>query len=127
MKTILVTGSNGLIGSEVVTDFDQKGWRVVGIDNNMRRDFFGEKGDTLWNQQRLLATCRNFTHYSADIRDRTLIRELIHTIQPDLIVHAAAQPSHDLAASRPYDDFDVNAVGTLNMLQATHEFKPDAV
>ena len=100
---------------------------IDGIDNNMRRDFFGEKGDTLWNQQRLLAACRNFTHYSADIRDRVLIQELIQTIQPDLIVHAAAQPSHDLAASRPFDDFDVNAVGTLNLLQATRQHKPDAV
>ena len=127
MKKLIVTGSNGLIGSEVVADFDSLGWQVFGVDNNMRRDFFGEKGDTRWNQHRLEATCQHFTHHELDIRDRADVLTLIEQIKPDMIVHAAAQPSHDLAASRPFDDFDVNAGGTLNMLEATHRFSPEAV
>lgn len=127
MKTLLVTGSNGLIGSEVVTYFDALGWRVFGVDNNMRRDFFGEKGDTRWNQRRLEATCPHFSHFELDIRDRAGVLALIEEIKPDMIVHAAAQPSHDLAASRPFDDFDVNAGGTLNLLEATRRAAPEAV
>jgi CDP-paratose 2-epimerase len=127
LRTLIVTGSNGLIGSEVVSYFDSQGWSVIGVDNNMRRDFFGEKGDTRWNLQRLQATCAHFKHYDLDIRDRQAVLNLLETIHPDLIVHAAAQPSHDLAASRPFDDFDVNAVGTLNLLEATRQFAPEAV
>lgn len=127
MKKLLVTGSSGLVGSEVVTHFDDCGWQVFGVDNNMRREFFGERGDTLWNQQRLLANTRNFEHFDVDIRDRMDVLELLQTIRPDLVVHAAAQPSHDLAASRPFDDFDVNAVGTLNLLEGTKRYAPDAV
>jgi CDP-paratose 2-epimerase len=127
LKKLIVTGSNGLIGSEVVTYFDALGWRVYGIDNNMRADFFGEKGDTRWNQRRLETTCRNFTHHELDIRDRRGVAALIRETAPDMIVHAAAQPSHDLGAKRPYDDFDVNAGGTLNMLEATRQHAPDAV
>lgn len=126
-KKLLVTGSNGLIGSEVVSYFDARGWQVAGLDNNMRRDFFGEKGDTRWNQNRSLSTCRGFTHYEVDIRDRQAVMELIDAIKPDLITHAAAQPSHDLAASRPFDDFEVNAVGTLNLLEAVRRHHPQAV
>jgi len=124
---ILVSGSSGLIGSEVVTHFDALGWEVHGIDNNMRRDFFGSEGDTRWNQKRLEATCRNFSHHELDIRNRDAIMQVIKEIRPDLIVHAAAQPSHDLAAKRPFDDFDVNAVGTLNFLEATRVNVPEAV
>jgi CDP-paratose 2-epimerase len=127
MKKLIVTGSNGLIGSEVVTYFDKRDWKIYGVDNNMRRDFFGEKGDTRWNQQRLEAACAHFKHIELDIRDRNGVRDLIEQAQPDMIVHAAAQPSHDLAASRPYDDFDVNAGGTLNLLEATRQFAPEAV
>lgn len=127
MNKLLVTGSNGLIGSEVVTYFDNRGWQVAGIDNNMRRDFFGQDGDTLWNLRRLQATCSHFTHYDLDIRDRAAVLHLLKTIQPDLIVHAAAQPSHDLAAKRPFDDFDVNAGGTLNLLEAARQHAPEAV
>src|SRR3954464_15703999 len=118
-QTVLITGSSGLIGSEAVTYFDARSWRVVGVDNNMRADFFGPKGDTTWNLKRLQSVSKNFLHTQLDIRDRAGVAELIADVRPNLIVHAAAQPSHDLAAKRPYDDFDVNAVGTLNLLEAT--------
>ena len=124
---VLVTGSSGLIGSEAVAFFDAMGFAVTGADNNMRADFFGPKGDTTWNRQRLESTCRNFTHEELDIRDRTAVNALFEKGRFDLIIHAAAQPSHDLAASRPYDDFDVNAVGTLNLLEACRQHTPDAV
>ena len=127
MKTLLVTGSNGLIGSEIVTYFDARGWRIVGVDNNMRADFFGPAGDTRWNQQRLENECRDFVHHELDIRDREGVEALVREVQPDLLVHAAAQPSHDLAASRPFDDFDVNAVGTLNLLEACRRAAPETV
>ena len=119
MKSVLITGSSGLIGSEAVAFFDARSWRVFGVDNNMRADFFGPKGDTSWNLRRLKGATKNFQHSNLDIRDRAGVAKLIADLRPDLIVHAAAQPSHDLAAKRPYDDFDVNAVGTLNMLEAT--------
>ncbi|MDZ4767996.1 MAG: NAD-dependent epimerase/dehydratase family protein [Chloroflexota bacterium] len=127
MPKLLVTGSSGLIGSEVVAYFDALGWDVHGVDNNMRADFFGAAGDTRWNQQRLLASCRRFTHHELDIRDRAGVSACVEAIVPDLIVHAAAQPSHDLAAARPFDDFDVNAGGTLNLLEATRRHAPEAV
>jgi CDP-paratose 2-epimerase len=125
-KKLLVTGSSGLIGSEVVRYFDKLGWKIYGIDNNMRADFFGEKGDTRWVQHQLVAQCENFEHVEADIRDRSAVLDLMKKIKPDFICHAAAQPSHDLAASRPFDDFDVNAVGTLNLLEATRQFCKDS-
>ena len=124
---VLVTGSSGLIGSEAVTFFDNMGFPVMGVDNNMRADFFGPKGDTTWNRQRLETECRKFSHTELDIRDRKAVAELFQSNAFDLIIHAAAQPSHDLAASRPYDDFDVNAVGTLNLLEACRQHTPDAV
>jgi CDP-paratose 2-epimerase len=123
---ILVTGSSGLIGSEVVAHFDALGWDVHGVDNNMRADFFGPEGDTRWNQQRLEATCRRFHHHELDIRDRAEVLRCITELRPDAVVHAASQPSHDLAAKRPFDDFDVNAVGTLNLLEATRRTVPEA-
>jgi CDP-paratose 2-epimerase len=127
MKALLVTGSSGLIGSEVVDYFCRLGWQVHGIDNNMRADFFGPGGDTRWNQKRLLATHKHFFHHELDIRDRHGIDALLADLRPELIVHAAAQPSHDLAALRPFDDFEVNAVGTLNLIQATRRHAPEAV
>ena len=127
MSKLIVTGSNGLIGSEVVAYFDALGWQVFGVDNNMRADFFGEKGDTRWNQRRLQVSTQDFTHVELDIRDRNGVLALIEQIKPDVIVHAAAQPSHDLAALRPFDDFDVNAGGTLNLLEATRRAAPEAV
>ncbi|MEM1318947.1 MAG: NAD-dependent epimerase/dehydratase family protein [Bacteroidota bacterium] len=126
MKKLLVTGSSGLIGSEVVRYFDQRGWAITGIDNNMRADFFGEKGDTRWAQTQLLSQCEHFEHVELDIRDRQGALELFKTLRPDYICHTAAQPSHDLAASRPFDDFDVNAVGTLNLLEAARQFCPES-
>ncbi|MEO1516120.1 MAG: NAD-dependent epimerase/dehydratase family protein [Bacteroidota bacterium] len=118
MKKLLVTGSSGLIGSEVVRYFHRKGWQIIGIDNNMRADFFGPKGDTRWVQQQLGLECENFKHVELDIRNRAGVLELFKDLRPDYICHTAAQPSHDLAASRPFDDFDVNANGTLNLLEA---------
>ncbi len=124
---VLVTGSSGLIGSEAVRFYDRRGWRVDGIDNNMRREFFGPQGDTTWNLEQLRADTVRFVHHGLDIRDRAAIERLFQSIPFDLIVHCAAQPSHDLAASRPYDDFETNAVGTLNLLESTRRWCPEAV
>jgi CDP-paratose 2-epimerase len=126
-KTVLVTGSSGLIGSEAVEHFDRQGCRVVGIDNNMRRVFFGAPGDTLWNLKRLQATTKNFTHADIDIRDRGALEELFRRQRFDLIVHCAAQPSHDKARDIPILDFEVNALGTVNLLEATRQHCPEAV
>ncbi|MGC3968215.1 MAG: NAD-dependent epimerase/dehydratase family protein [Pirellulales bacterium] len=127
MPKLLVTGSSGLIGSEVVAHFAPAGWQVFGVDNNQRADFFGPQGDTRWNQRRLVERFASFQHLELDIRNRDDVLKLLADVKPDLIVHAAAQPSHDLAASRPFDDFDVNAVGTLNLLEATRRAAGDAV
>lgn len=122
MKKILVTGSSGLIGSEVCSYFSQEGWHVHGIDNNQRAVFFGEQGDTRWNQKRLETALKNFTHHELDIRNREGVLEILKTIKPDAIVHTAAQPSHDKAAAIPFEDFDTNAVGTFNLLEATRRY-----
>src|SRR5215813_11901180 len=127
MKTLLVTGSSGLIGSEVVDYFAKKDWKIHGVDNNMRADFFGPNGDNRWNQRRLQSKYQMFHHHELDIRDRSGVDSLLAAIRPALIVHTAAQPSHDLAASRPFDDFDTNAGGTLNLLEATRRHASDAV
>jgi CDP-paratose 2-epimerase len=124
-RTAVVTGSSGLIGSETTEFLDRAGWTVHGVDNNMRKDFFGADGDTTWNLERLRKATRRFEHHDLDIRDRAGIDRLIADARPDLIVHAAAQPSHDLAASRPFDDFEVNAVGTLNLLEAARQHRPE--
>ncbi len=123
-RTVLVTGSSGLIGSEAVTYFDARGWLVHGVDNNMRRDFFGPDGDTTWNLERLRRSTTHFTHHDLDIRSREAVVALLAERRPDLIVHCASQPSHDLAKDRPFDDFDVNAVGTLNLLEGTRRACP---
>ena len=125
-RTCLVTGSSGLIGSEVATYFASRGCQVHGIDNNQRAVFFGSAGDTRWNQHRLERALGHFTHHELDIRDRAAILALVQQLRPDLIVHAAAQPSHDRAASIPFEDFDTNAVGTLNLLEAARRFSRES-
>ncbi|MET0394933.1 MAG: NAD-dependent epimerase/dehydratase family protein [Chitinophagaceae bacterium] len=122
MKKLLVTGSSGLIGSEVCMHFAGLGWEIHGIDNNQRAVFFGPQGDTRWNQQRLQQTVEQFHHHEIDIRNREGVIDLVASIRPDAIVHTAAQPSHDRAAAIPFDDFDTNAVGTLNLLEATRRY-----
>lgn len=126
-KTILVTGSSGLIGSEAVVHFDQQGCAVHGIDNNMRRIFFGDPGDTTWNLDRLRNSTKHFTHHNLDIRDRLGLESLFRAQHFDLIVHCAAQPSHDKARDIPIIDFEVNALGTVNLLEATRLHCPEAV
>jgi CDP-paratose 2-epimerase len=123
---LLVTGSSGLIGSEAVAHFAALGWEVHGVDNNMRADFFGPDGDTAWNLRRLQEQFPGFRHHEIDIRDRQVVLGLLESFNFDFVIHAAAQPSHDLAAKRPFDDFDVNAVGTLNMLEAVRRHAPQA-
>jgi len=124
-KKILVTGSSGLIGSEVASHFDVLGWEVHGVDNNQRAVFFGPAGDTRWNQARLAASLRRFHHHELDIRDRAGVLALVADLRPDAIVHTAAQPSHDRAAAIPFDDFDTNAGGTLNLLEAARRACPE--
>ena len=129
MSVVIVTGSCGLIGSETVSYFCEKGFDVIGIDNNMRKFFFGEDGSILWNKKRLEKKYKNYRHYAIDIRDEKKIENLFSKFKKDivLVVHAAAQPSHDWAARDPKTDFTVNAVGTLVMLEATRKYCPEAV
>ena len=124
-KTLLVTGSSGLIGSEVCGYFARElGYTVHGVDNNQRAVFFGPQGDTRWNQQRLTRDLPGFVHHEVDIRDRAGVLALVREVKPSVIVHTAAQPSHDRAAAIPFDDFDTNAVGTLNLLEAARRSCP---
>lgn len=125
-KRLLVTGSSGLIGSEVCQFFAAKGFEVHGVDNNQRAVFFGPQGDTRWNQKRLQSDIVGFVHHELDIRDRAGVRELLKSVKPSVIVHTAAQPSHDRAAAIPFDDFDTNAVGTLNLLEAARNECPES-
>ncbi|MGH9744586.1 MAG: NAD-dependent epimerase/dehydratase family protein [Candidatus Acidiferrales bacterium] len=126
IKTILITGSSGLIGSQAVEHFDSQGCRVIGVDNNMRREFFGPQGDTSWNLSRLKSATSRFDHHDVDIRDRTRIFNLFKEHRFDAILHCAAQPSHDKAKEFPLVDFEVNALGTVNILEATRQFCPEA-
>jgi CDP-paratose 2-epimerase len=126
-KTILVTGSSGLIGSEVCLHFGSElGYQVHGVDNNQRAVFFGPQGDTRWNEARLGRALKDFRHHELDIRDRAGVLALVKELRPSVIIHAAAQPSHDRAAAIPFDDFDTNAGGTLNMLEAARQACPEA-
>jgi CDP-paratose 2-epimerase len=121
---LLVTGSSGLIGSEVCVHFSSLGWEIHGVDNNPRAVFCGPQGDTRWNQERLQRDLPGFVHHELDIRDRDGVLKLLKEVRPDAIVHTAAQPSHDRAAAIPFDDFDTNAVGTLNLLEANRQTNP---
>ncbi|BDS07619.1 NAD-dependent epimerase [Oceaniferula spumae] len=123
---LLVTGSSGLIGSEVCIHFAGLGWEIHGVDNNQRAVFFGPQGDTRWNQSRLSDQLgSSFSHHEVDIRDRERVLNLLKEVKPDAVVHTAAQPSHDRAAAIPFDDFDTNAVGTLNLLEANRQVNAD--
>jgi CDP-paratose 2-epimerase len=124
---VLVTGSSGLIGSEAVEYYDRAGHAIVGIDNNMRETFFGQQGDTSWNLNRLKQVTQHFEPKNIDIRDRSALTELFQDQTFDLIIHCAAQPSHDKACQIPLLDFEVNALGTINLLEATRQHCPEAV
>ncbi len=122
----LITGSGGLVGSECVRLLSEQDWDVTGVDNDMRRQFFGPQGTTSSVVEELKDAFPNYRHMPLDIRDRQGIRDLFERERPDFVIHAAAQPSHDKAALIPYDDFDVNAVGTLNLLVAARDFCPES-
>lgn len=124
---VLVTGSGGLIGSESVHFFCEKGFNVIGIDNNMREYYFGEEGSTKGSVKQLINTYKNYEHYSYDIRDARKIENLFKRYKFNLIIHAAAQPSHDWAAREPLTDFEVNAVGTINILENFRKYSPKGV
>lgn len=127
MKTALITGSAGLIGSESARLFAGKGYRIVGIDNDMRQYFFGEAASTAWNRARLSEELsERYVHYDVDIRDAAEIERIMAEHRPDIIIHTAAQPSHDWAVKEPMTDFSVNAVGTLVLLEATRKHAPQA-
>ncbi len=125
-RRLLVTGSSGLVGSEMCSFFAADGWEVHGLDNNQRAAFFGPAGDTRWNQARLAREVPGFVHHELDVRDRAGVLALVEALRPAAIVHAAAQPSHDRAAAIPFDDFDTNAVGTLNLLEAARRSCPES-
>ncbi len=125
-KHALVTGSCGLVGSEISLYLARRGYSVSGIDNNQRAVFFGPDGDTSKSRRRLQATITDYEHLDVDVRDRKQILDLVAERNPDVIVHAAAQPSHDRAAGIPFDDFDTNAVGTLNLLEAARRACPES-
>lgn len=129
MKIAVVTGSGGLIGAEAARFFGELGFRIVGIDNNMRKEFFGEEASTAWAVQDLRSTLPDYTHYFTDIRDADAIDRIFSEYGKDiqLVVHTAAQPSHDWAARAPLVDFGVNALGTLHLLEATRRHAPEAV
>jgi CDP-paratose 2-epimerase len=128
MDVVVVTGSAGLIGSEAVRFFGKLGMQVVGIDNDMRKFFFGEEASTAWNRQRLESEVDRYQHFDVDIRDYSKVAEIFERYSKDvaLIIHTAAQPSHDWAARDPFSDFSVNANGTLNLLQATRLYCPES-
>jgi CDP-paratose 2-epimerase len=125
-RLLLVTGSSGLIGSEMCAYFAAEGYAVHGLDNNQRAAFFGPAGDTRWNQARLEREVPGFVHHETDVRDREGVLSLVGELRPAAIVHTAAQPSHDRAAAIPFDDFDTNAVGTLNLLEAARRACPES-
>ena len=128
MSVAIITGSAGLIGSEAVRFFHEAGYDVAGVDNNLREYFFGKDGSTLWNREQLVKALPRYTHHDFDIRDASAVDALFarHGREVALVIHAAAQPSHDWAAREPLTDFHVNATGTLHMLEACRKHAPDA-
>lgn len=122
----LVSGSGGLIGSACIRLLAENGWSVAGVDNDLRSQFFGPHGTTRPVVEDLLNRFPSYRHFALDIRDRQGVRELMQNEKPDFVIHTAAQPSHDKAAAIPYEDFDVNAVGTLNLLVAARDFCPES-
>ena len=129
INTILVTGSSGLVGSQSVDFFSSKAQNIIGVDNNMRKKFFGKNSSTSWNKKRLENQYSNFKNKNIDIRNYTELENLFkeYSDSIDLIIHAAAQPSHDWAAKDPITDFSVNANGTLNLLELTRNYSARAV
>lgn len=129
MKVAIVTGSSGLIGSEASKFFHQQGFHVVGIDNDMRKYFFGDDASTKPMEHELKTKLANFTHYAADIRDVAALEKIFNEYNSDIevIIHTAAQPSHDWAAKEPFTDFSVNATGTVNLLELTRQYSEKAV
>jgi len=127
MKNILITGAGGLIGSEAVEYYSTQGYKVYGIENNQRQVFFGEKGSTLSRLYQLKLKCPNFTNFEIDIRDKTSVLNLFKQIKFNVVIHTAAQPSHDKAASIPFDDFETNANGTLHLLEAIRQTNKDCI
>jgi CDP-paratose 2-epimerase len=125
-RKALITGSGGLVGSACVEFLAAQGWQLAGIDNNLRQEFFGPEASTRPVIEHLARRWPSYRHHDADLRDRPHMRNLLRDVRPHLIIHAAAQPSHDKAAAIPYDDFDVNAVGTLNLLVAARDFCRDS-
>ena len=123
---VLITGSGGLIGSECARLLGSLGWDLIGVDNNMRQVFFGPAGSTSATVEALIDLLPRYQHRALDIRDRQAVDELMSSEKPDFIIHSAAQPSHDKAAAIPFEDFDVNAVGTLNLLVAAHRHCPES-
>ena len=122
----LITGSGGLIGSQCAATLADAGWDVIGIDNDMRAWFFGPQGSTSPTVQHLISRYPRYRHVGLDIRDRAGVRDLFEAERPEFVIHTAAQPSHDRALSIPYEDFDVNAVGTFNLLMAARDFCKEA-
>ena len=127
MKTILITGAGGLIGSEAVNYFATQGHKIYGIENNQRQIFFGEKGSTLNRLNVLINTYSNFINYFIDIRNKQEVNNLFKTIKFDVVIHTAAQPSHDKSSSIPFEDFEINANGTLHLLESTRQTNKDCV
>ena len=127
MSIVLITGSSGLIGSESATFFLKKGFKVIGIDNNLRKIFFGKNGDTMWVRNRLIKN-KNYTHFSCDIRNASAIKKIFKKYKSNIsiVIHAAAQPSHDYAKDNLHLDFKVNAEGTLNIFENIQKFSPDS-
>ena len=128
MAVAVITGSAGLIGAEAARFFARKGLDIVGIDNDMRRHFFGEEASTIWSRRRLEAEVKGYRHYNVDIRDESAVADLFERYGASVavVIHAAAQPSHDWAAKAPCVDFSINAGGTLNLLEATRQRCPGA-